>query len=267
MYDKRVTEASKSALLELGISLKRYREDMVLSGGWAPYFITNAVFAHCGSIDIDFVLRDRIMKKYDSIRKGVLDLGYIQENEFRFTREVVSPVDGDDYPIHIDFLCDKKGLNYAHLRNVQDDLSAFAFDGCDVAFDFNYEQEISTVLPKNGKAKTTVKVLELPGSLALKGHAIDGRAKPKDYYDIYVLTFFNGSPEKAALFFNERLKGVRLPANRMTFIRNSIRILNEKFEDEDSIGPYKVEEFTDSAVMRLDAYRRISTFLKAVNKD
>ncbi len=64
MYAKEVTEASNSALLELGIALKRYRDDMVLTGGWAPYFITKDYFPHCGSIDIDFVLKTEIMPNY-----------------------------------------------------------------------------------------------------------------------------------------------------------------------------------------------------------
>jgi len=34
MYAVNETEASKSALLELGIVLKRYHDDMVLVGGW-----------------------------------------------------------------------------------------------------------------------------------------------------------------------------------------------------------------------------------------
>lgn len=50
MYAKEVTGASKSALLELGLALKRYHDNIVLAGGWAPYFITKGFFQHCGSI-------------------------------------------------------------------------------------------------------------------------------------------------------------------------------------------------------------------------
>lgn len=61
MYAREITETSKSALLELGLSLQMYQNDMVLSGGWAPYFITENYFEHCGSIDIDLVLKTTIM--------------------------------------------------------------------------------------------------------------------------------------------------------------------------------------------------------------
>ena len=77
----------KSALLELGLSLQMYRNDMVLSGGWAPYFITEKYFEHCGSIDIDLVLKTSIMPKYESIRNIVTSLGYVEENHFRFERK------------------------------------------------------------------------------------------------------------------------------------------------------------------------------------
>lgn len=107
MYAKEVTEASKTALLELGLALKRHHEDMVLVGGWAPFFIVNEFFPHCGSIDIDLVLRTKVMHKYETIRKSVVALGYVEENPFRFSRILNSPIDGKDYEIHLDFLCEK----------------------------------------------------------------------------------------------------------------------------------------------------------------
>ena len=265
MYGVNETEASKSALLELGLALKRYRGDMVLAGGWAPYFITNRFFGHCGSIDIDFVLKTSILKRYDSIRKTVIDLGYTQENAFRFSKEVESPVDKRDYSIHLDFLCEKEGLRHMNIRTVQDDLAAFAFDGCDIAFDFNYEQEVATVLPKNGKARTSVSVVDLVGSLVLKGQAINGRSKPKDYYDVYSLTFFNSSPDNAALYLNDRVKSRKLAANREKLMEHSLSVIREKFEDEDSMGPYQVQTFTGGKVERLDAFRRIDAFLKTID--
>lgn len=40
MYNENETDASKSALVELGLALKRYHDDMILAGGWAPHFIS-----------------------------------------------------------------------------------------------------------------------------------------------------------------------------------------------------------------------------------
>jgi hypothetical protein len=165
MYAREITEASKSALLELGLSLKRYHDDIVLTGGWAPYFIAQEYFDHCGSIDIDLALRTDIIPKYDTIRKTIEDLGYVAESSFRFHRKVVSPLDGKEYDIHLDLLCDKEGLRT--IREVQPGLSAFAFEGLSLAFDLNFEQHLEAVLPGNGVAETRFKVDSLPGSLAL----------------------------------------------------------------------------------------------------
>jgi hypothetical protein len=68
MYDRDFTETSKGALVELLLSLGVYRRHIVLVGGWAPYFLTREYFGHCGSIDIDLVLRPSIIIKYENIR-------------------------------------------------------------------------------------------------------------------------------------------------------------------------------------------------------
>ncbi|MEW5996114.1 MAG: nucleotidyl transferase AbiEii/AbiGii toxin family protein [Candidatus Micrarchaeota archaeon] len=264
MYAKAETEASRSALLELSLALNRYHDDMVLAGGWAPYFISNRFRPHCGSIDIDFVLRTKIMEKYETIVKSILKLGYVQENEFRFFRDVPSPVDRKQYSIHLDFLCDREGLKYAHIRPVQEGLGAFAFDGSSIAFDFNYEEEISTVLPGNGKASSTVRVVDIVGSFSLKGQAISGRSKPKDFYDIYMLTFFNGSPEKAADYFNKRARSTRLAAEKEKLMKHSLSVVRQRFEDAEAMGPYQVEEFTDGEIKKDEVARQVGKFLAKI---
>ena len=267
MYSDTETEASKSALLELGINLKRYKDDMVLAGGWAPYFISNKFFPHCGSIDIDFVLKTEIMEKYESIQKTVQDLGYTRENEFRFSKDVISPVDKKDYSIHVDFLCDKEGLKYTNIRNIQGDLGAFAFEGSNIAFDFNFEEEVATVIPKNGKDKVKVRVVDLIGSLVLKGKAMDGRSKAKDFYDVYSLTFFNGSWQKAAEYMNRRIEDKQLIPERSELLKHSLSVLREKFEDEESVGPYQVEDFTNGKILRREVFNRVDSFLKIIMVD
>lgn len=40
-YDNITVSTSLSALLELQLALRSYRESLVLVGGWAPYFLLN----------------------------------------------------------------------------------------------------------------------------------------------------------------------------------------------------------------------------------
>jgi len=264
MYAREVTEASKSALLELGLALKRYHNEIVLAGGWAPYFITKDFFPHCGSIDMDFVLQTRIMPKYDTIRKSIADLGYVSENPFRFSRIIRSPVDGKDYEIHLDFLCEKEGSKYVDLRKVQDDLHAFVFDGLSLAFDFNFEQKIETVLPGNGEARTTFKIADLVGSLALKGQALYDRAKPKDSYDVFALTHFNGGPERAAEYFNKTVSGRRITAENRELLERSIAIIRDRFKNANQMGPFHVETFTENKYNRNVVAAQVNQFLDAI---
>ena len=267
MYAREITEASKSALLELGLALKRHHNDMVLIGGWAPYFLTTGCFPHCGSIDIDLVLKSKIMPKYENIRHTVIGLGYEQEfpdeNPFRFTRTLRSPADGKDYPIHLDFLCDIEGAKYA-TQFVQPDLEAFVFDGLDLAFDFNFEQDIRTTLPNHGEARTSVLVADLVGMIALKGNAMDGRFKPKDPYDIFALAHYGGGAQQAAAFFNTALSSKKLSPKNKAFLSHSLSVIREKFRDSGQVGPFQVASFTEQKYARAVVAAQVKQFLEGL---
>ena len=102
MYDRNQTEASKGALVELALALEFYRNDYVLAGGWVPYFLGRGHIEHCGSIDIDLVLRPSLLLRYESIRSLILGLGYYPtESPFRFERELRA-IDGTPFPMHLD---------------------------------------------------------------------------------------------------------------------------------------------------------------------
>ena len=262
MYSREITETSKSALLELGLALHTYRNDMVLSGGWAPYFITENWFEHCGSVDIDLVLKTTIMPKYESIRKIVTDLGYVEENHFRFERKIRSPVDGNYYSIHIDFLTDKCELGY-HFR-VQPDLEAFMFEGADIAFDFNFTKEIETTLPENGVDSTVLKVLDLAGSLILKGQALGGRKNIKDPYDIFALTHYNGGPEEAARYFNQNFTRKKISREKRDLAGNSLAVIQRKFRDGTTSGSFGVETFSENKYNRTIVAAQVNKFLENV---
>lgn len=264
MYATEITEASKSALLELGVALKRYHEDMVLSGGWAPYFITRGYFEHCGSTDIDLVLRPKILPRYETIRKTIIGLGYEPESQFRFVRDVASPIDGKDYPIHLDFLCDKEGERFLDLKKVQDDLQAFMFEGLNIAFEFNFDQRIEAQLPGEGEAKTAFKIVDLVGSTALKGQAMDERMKQKDAYDIFALTHYNGSLERAADYFNAAVSRRTLSPDMRSLLDHSLSVVREKFRNENQVGPFQVESFSEGRFRRAIVASQVNSFLKRI---
>lgn len=260
MYSREITETSKSALLELGLALYTYRNDIVLSGGWPPYFITENYFEHCGSVDIDLILKTTILPKYESIREIVTSRGYVEESPFQFARKMRSPVDGNYYPIRIDFLCDRCDLGF-HGK-IQPDLKAFMFDGADIAFDFNFEKEITTILPENGTDTTVFRVLNLTGSMILKGQALQGRRKEKDAYDIFALTHAMGGPLSAARYFNQNFSKAVITGEKRALARNSLAVIQRKFHDPASAGPFDVEKFSENRYKRSIVAAQVNKFLK-----
>jgi predicted nucleotidyltransferase component of viral defense system len=265
LYPREITEASRSALLELGIALRQYHDDIVLTGGWAPYYLTKDYFQHCGSMDIDLALKTEIMPRYKNIRDILESLGYVEENPFRFKRTIRSHIDGKDYNIELDLLCERAGAQYVNgLCEVQEALKACVFDGVSLAFDFNFEQEIEAYLPNDGISKATVKVTDLVGSLALKGNALFNRGKPKDSYDIFALTHYNGGPTQAVEYFNSCLRRKQISVANVEFIKIAIARIAYGFQSENHRGPFEVEAFSEYRYKRNIVAAYVNEFLKGL---
>lgn len=265
-----MTEASKSALLELGLSLSKYHDDIVLAGGWAPYFITGGYFNHCGSIDIDLVLATEVVIKYDTIREILEGLGYmpVAYRPFQFTRKIKSPVDGSDCDIRLDLMCEKEGTQYIDLlsgcHDVQQDLPACVFEGLSLAFDFNFEQDIEAKLPDNGISRTRIKVIDLVGSLALKGKALAERLSLKDAYDIFALTSYGGGPVQAAEYFKKAISSKKLTATKQKLLDGSLSYIAAEFKAANQRGPFHVESFSEYKYGREVVAAQVGQFLKNI---
>jgi hypothetical protein len=171
MYDRDATETSKGALVELCRALRQYRSDMVLAGGWAPYFLVRNYFDHCGSIDIDFVLKPKVMERYENIKQILERLGYTPTRSvFRFERTVTSSRSGTVYKIEVDFLTEPEGaeaLPSEWLASVQADLRACIIEGCSIVFNHNYELEVRAVMPNDGEASAKLNCANIVASLPI----------------------------------------------------------------------------------------------------
>jgi len=198
-YGGGVTDASLSALLELSLTLGSYRDALVLVGGWAPFFLIDEFgrggFAHIGSIDIDIAVNPTSVRddEYSAIVDLIQDRGYSIRHgrdgkpiPFSFEKEVRSMSDGRCYPISIDFLtCATDGPGDHRHRRVQPSLPARITNGCDIAFDHNFEKEICGTLPGNGRSSARIKMLDIIGCIGMKGVVLGERYKEKDAYDIF----------------------------------------------------------------------------------
>lgn len=265
MYDTNQTEVSRGALVELALALELYKNDFVLVGGWIPYFLTQGYTEHCGSIDIDLVLRPSIMVRYESIRDLVASLGYEPtRNPFRFERELEA-LDGTSFPMHLDFLTEPEAKRHVEpLLDIQEDLQAVFIPSCSIVFTFNYMEIVKGNLPSGGEGSADIRISDIVGALTMKGLAL-GRPRKleKDSYDIYIVAgFHGGNPHKAASRFKKLIEtlgdGVKPPA--------TLRALNKirsGFASPNSYAAQAVSRFVEED-RSVDASERVSAFLSQV---
>lgn len=265
MYDRDATETSKGALVELCRALRQYRGDMVLAGGWAPYFLVRDYFDHCGSVDIDFVLKPKVMERYENIKQILERLGYTPTRSvFRFERTVASSRSGRAYKIEVDFLTEPEGaeaLPSEWLASVQADLRACIIEGCNIVFNQNFELEVRGVMPNDGEASAKLNCANIVASLTMKGLALY-RMKDKDSYDIYTVAGFCGKgPKQASEAFMNALNGKGLEKTTI----DAVAEIKDGFASPTSQGPSAVMRFIGSENSRTDAYQRVGAFLKGLS--
>jgi len=272
MYDRDATNISKGALVELCRALRQYRSDIVLAGGWAPYFLVRGYFDHCGSIDVDFVLKPRVIERYERIKQIMERLGYKPtgsvfrfERLFRSSKEygesltwVSTPV---EHKVEVDFLTEPEGaekLPSDWLTSVQQDLKACIIEGCRIVFNHNFEVELRAVMPGDGEASARFNCADIVASLTMKGLALY-RMKDKDSYDVYAVAgFYGGGPQKASTQFAASLKGKEF--EKVT--RNALGEIKDAFASVTSQGPTAVARFIGSEDARVDSYQRVGMFLQ-----
>jgi hypothetical protein len=279
MYSESVTESSKSVLLEALRILSGYRDYLVLSGGWAPYFILERFGEsgkHCGSVDIDFVLNPRLinLRVYETIVSLIMKRGYkpyvAEDGEvlpYRFYRRVKSPLDEAEYNIEVDFISEPdvvKRLSPDSFLAVQKDLQAVVIRGSSIVFSHNFEHAIKGMLPSGAETRVVTKVSDLVGCLATKGLALKGRYKEKDAYDIFlVLRHYQEGTKKAA-------KEVRKFLGE-SVVAEALQEIQDKFRSVRSEGPFQVAYFLAPEDERLreriqgEAYAVVRTFFESLN--
>jgi len=248
------------------MALGQYRGEFVLVGGWAPYFLTQGHFDHCGSIDIDFAVKPSIIPRYSTVKEVIEGLGYtVTGNPFRFERGLAT-LKGKGFTIHLDLLTEPEAaLNQEFIVEVQEDLQACLIPGIGIVFEHYYEQELEATLPGGGEARFIVDVADIVGALATKGNALP-RLKNKDSYDIYAVAgHHEGSPVRAATRFNVLVQskgGEGVP----TIVR-ALRNIRYGFSSPTRYGCVSVSRFIGSdGLIRGDAHQRVTAFLDNLEK-
>lgn len=262
LYDRDLTETSKGALLELCMTLDQYRGDFILVGGWAPYFLTRRYFDHCGSIDIDLVLRPSIVSRYQSIKEVVESLGFVvTRNPFRFSKDLITLNGVKAFTIHLDFLTEPEpALRQGFIVEVQEDLRACLIPGISIVFKHFYEEELEARLTSGGEIVGSVMVADIVGALTTKGNALP-RLKDKDSYDIYAVAgHCDGSPIKASERFKSLIQ-LKETGDDPVVLR-ALQNIRNGFSSPTRYGCFSVSRFIGSnGFIRNDAFQKVSTFL------
>ena len=100
--------------------------------------------------------------------------------------------------------------------------------------------EVSGKTVRGADNKVRLRIASLPDFLVMKAHALAGRDKPKDAYDLcYCLEYVPDGMESLATAWKSRRK--------VKDVTRAIEILREKFASVDAFGPQQVVEFHGSA--------------------
>jgi Nucleotidyl transferase AbiEii toxin, Type IV TA system len=246
-YTAALTGASRAGLLELGRTLRAYRESLVLVGGWVPYLLIErnkpspSDFLHVGSIDIDFVVDPNRIgpDEYATIVELITQVGWepCEGKRFSFER-TVDGSDGVPYEINVDFLTSEAtggGRSRRH-RPVQLDLQARTMRGAELALSHREGVVLSGKLPGGASSEAEVRMLDVAGCVGTKAIALGERYKQKDAYDLVSVIDRYGTGVEQVAELVRSSSGEELLAEALDQLRN-------KFQSATSEGPVWYSEF------------------------
>lgn len=265
-YGDRQVKAARRVLVDLGQVLAGFRDCVVVIGGWVPDLLApDADEPHIGSIDVDLAIDAEKLSdgRYAELLKLLLDTGRYRRGDKEFQLVVEVALDDGQKPVQVEveFLA-PKAVELA--KNVPKLLAGFrvlqvaATNGV-----FSHPVEISLSGRNVRGATNTVRLrtASAADALMMKAHAIDGRDKPKDVYDLcYCLERLPGGIEQRAAEWKARGK-------EQNFVKAEA-ILREKFNAVDAFGPRQLVEFHASpdpdtrAIQARHAFELVDQFLR-----
>jgi hypothetical protein len=272
-YDDRTTVAVKSVLIEIGQILGSFEGKFAVIGGAVPWLLlNNDDMPHVGSIDVDLSLDPEALGdgEYATLVAALMDHGYEQRptllRRFQLVRSVPAADGGSAIDVIVDFLMPRDAEFVKNKPPLIADFAVQRADGADLALRFYQLVAIDGPMPGGGTNRVEIAVCSIPALLAMKGHALHGRFKQKDAYDIYYcIRNYPGGVGALAASCRELL-GEASAAKGYGYIV-------EKFETLESFGPTCVRQFVeDTRIMgertpaqwQRDAFGQVDAWLRAM---
>jgi predicted nucleotidyltransferase len=242
-YESRQVAAARRVLVDVGQVLASFRDCLVVVGGWVPdLLISDAEEAHVGSIDVDLALDAEKLNdgRYAELLKLLIDTRRYRAGAKSF--QLLTDVDLEDgsppVQVEVEFLAPREVKLEKHKPKLLPEFRVLQADGCGSAFHDPVEITLEGHTIRGAENRVRLRVASLPDFIVMKAHALAGRDKPKDAYDIcYCLTYFPGGLEKLADAWRHRFEE--------SDVKRALEILQEKFATVEGFGPRQVVEFLD----------------------
>lgn len=190
-YNDRTTLAVKSVLIEIGQILGSFKGKFAIVGGAVPWLLlANEDMPHVGTLDVDVGLDAEALGdgEYATLIGALQRHGYIQRGglrRFQLVRQVPARNGGEAIDVVVDFLMPRDAEIVTNDPPLIDNFAVQRADGVDLAMRFYQLVAVSGPMPDGGTNRVEIAVCSIPALLAMKGHALVGRFKQKDAYDIY----------------------------------------------------------------------------------
>jgi hypothetical protein len=251
-YSPREIEACVIVMRDLFTYLKPYRNQIVLIGGWVPYFLLEKYTPsgsehdqHVGSLDVDIALDAFSIPTdaYKTILEILKDRGFYNRKDnlgkdipASFLNKIIFD-DGEEIEVQIDFLAPEYGGAPKKRRHqVIQDMLARKGRGTDIVFDQTEIIHLSGPISSGANIELDIKIANVTACFVMKGIALGERTSEKDAYDLYML----------ARHYKEGPESVLSELKKMGshgLMKEAIKNIEEQFRDVKSIGPVSVSAF------------------------
>ena len=257
-YSEGQKTAAYMVLGEIVNLLNEFADNIRIIGGWVPALLYPDS-DHIGSIDVDVLLNQLEIKKaesYMTIKRLLVQNGYVKHPEKYFTFVKTVVVQGVSYDVDVDFLSGKYGGVGGNVSKHIDGIKALPATGGNFAFEFPpTDVKIEYMRPDGALDSGHVNVISIVPYLVMKAMAL-GRGKPKDAYDIYcTIDNYPGGVKTLAAEF--------IPYIDKELVQKMKEKLQDKFASIDHAGPADIVSFlgtTDEdeiARVKQDAYQKV----------
>jgi hypothetical protein len=270
-YSDRTSEAVRSVLVEIGQTLGSYRGMFAVIGGAVPWLLLeNSEMRHVGTGDVDLSLDAEALAaddQYVGLVEALHEQGYAPNKDgknFQMVRTIDPQDGGGPIAVIVDFLRPYDAQLEKNRPALTTDFATQRAFGVELATRFYEMVAIEGRMPGGGTNKVMIAVASIPALLAMKGHALGGRNKPKDAYDIYYsIRNFPGGIDalvaqcKPLLEHHSAVEGFAIIADKFqsfghfgpTSVRNFVT-------GSDLVGDRSLDDWQQDAFGQVDAWAR-----------